>query len=386
MLLLSAGIVNAQQTVPVVNGVVFDELNEPLIGASITVKNTKNGTAADIDGKFTLSNVPSKAVLVITYLGYQTLEVPINGRSEIMVAMKTDDQVLQEVVVTGMGRIDKRLFTGATDQLKASDVQINGLSEISRSLEGRSAGVSVQNVSGTFGARPKIRVRGATSIYGSSNPLWVVDGVIIEDVKDVDADALSSGDAETLISSAIAGLNASDIESFQILKDGSATSIYGAKAMAGVIVVTTKRGKTGTTSINYTSELTYRMIPTYNDFNIMNSQEQMGIYQEMQQKGWLNLSDMYRKQTTGIYGKLAELQHTIDPSTGEYVIGSKEAENAFLREGEYRNTNWFEELFNNNILQTHSFNISGGTEKSTFYGSVSAMLDPGFTRSSSVNR
>ena len=140
-----------------------------------------------------------------------------------------------------MQKMDKRLFTGVTTKLKAEDTKIDGLADISRSLEGRAAGVSVQNVSGTFGTAPKIRVRGATSIYGNSKPLWVIDGVIMEDVTDVTADDLSSGDAETLISSAVAGLNADDIESFDILKDGSATSIYGARAMSGVIVVTTKK-------------------------------------------------------------------------------------------------------------------------------------------------
>jgi len=159
--------------------------------------------------------------------------------------MKVDARQMEEVVVTGMHRMDKRLFTGATTRLTADNVKLDGVPDISRALEGRAAGVSVQNVSGTFGTAPKIRVRGATSIYGSSKPLWVVDGVILEDVAEVSADALSSGDAVTLISSAVSGLNADDIESFQILKDGSATSIYGARAMAGVIVVTTKKGKAG---------------------------------------------------------------------------------------------------------------------------------------------
>lgn len=172
----------------------------------------------------------------------QTQEIAI--KSGLMkIVMKTDSEVLDEVVVTGMTKVDKRLFTGAAASLTADNVKLDGLPEISRGLEGRAAGVSVQNVSGTFGTAPKIRVRGATSIYGSSKPLWVVDGVIMEDVVDVSADQLSSGDATTLISSAIAGLNSDDIESFQILKDGSATSIYGARAMAGVIVVTTKRVK-----------------------------------------------------------------------------------------------------------------------------------------------
>ena len=206
----------------------------------------------------------------------KTEEVGI--KSHLKITMKTDSEILQEVVVTGMQRMDKRLFTGAATKLSADNVKMDGMAEISRALEGRAAGVSVQNVSGTFGTAPKIRVRGATSIYGSSKPLWVVDGVIMEDVTEVGADDLSSGDAVTLISSAIAGLNADDIESFQILKDGSATSIYGARAMAGVIVVTTKKGKAGSNKISYTGEFTMRMKPNYRNFNIMDSQEQMDVY------------------------------------------------------------------------------------------------------------
>lgn len=178
----------------------------------------------------------------ISYIGLKTQEVPIKAGT-IRILMKPDAEVLEEVVVTGMQKMDKRLFTGATQQLTADNVKLDGLPDISRGLEGRAAGVSVQNVSGTFGTAPKIRVRGATSIYGSSKPLWVVDGVIMEDAIDVGPDDLSSGDAETLISSAIAGLNSDDIESFQILKDGSATSIYGARAMAGVIVLLQRKVK-----------------------------------------------------------------------------------------------------------------------------------------------
>lgn len=216
----------------------------------------------------------------------KTEEVGI--KSHLKITMKTDSEILQEVVVTGMQRMDKRLFTGAATKLSADNVKMDGMAEISRALEGRAAGVSVQNVSGTFGTAPKIRVRGATSIYGSSKPLWVVDGVIMEDVTEVGADDLSSGDAVTLISSAIAGLNADDIESFQILKDGSATSIYGARAMAGVIVVTTKKGKAGSNKISYTGEFTMRMKPNYRNFNIMDSQEQMDVYKTMASNGYLN--------------------------------------------------------------------------------------------------
>lgn len=316
----------------------------------------------------------------------QTQEVAIKT-TPMKIVMKPDAEVLQEVVVTGMQKMDKRLFTGATQQLTAENVKLDGLPDISRGLEGRAAGVSVQNVSGTFGTAPKIRVRGATSIYGSSKPLWVVDGVIMEDAIDVGPDDLSSGDAETLISSAIAGLNSDDIESFQILKDGSATSIYGARAMAGVIVVTTKKGRAGVSKISYTGEFTTRMIPSYKEFNIMNSQEQMGIYKEMEQKGWLNSADLFRAKNTGVYGRMYRLMDEYNETNGQFgLINTLSARNAYLREAEMRNTDWFDVLFDNNISQNHSVSISSGTEKSSFYASLSAMHDPGWYKQSQVKR
>ena len=266
-LFLSLGMALAQTKVT--GTVISADDNEPIIGASVLVQGQKSGTVTDATGQFTL-NVPAGKKIVISYIGMETQTVtPKNGMQVVM----HNSAELTEVVVTGMQKTDRRLFTGATTKIDASSAKIDGVADISRSLEGRAAGVSVQNVSGTFGSAPKIRVRGATSIYGSSKPLWVVDGVIMEDVTEVSADDLSSGDAETLISSAIAGLNSDDIESYQILKDGSATSIYGARAMAGVIVVTTKKGKAGSNRISYTGEFTMRLKPSYSNFNIMNSQK-----------------------------------------------------------------------------------------------------------------
>ena len=319
----------------------------------------------------------------ISYIGMKKEEVGI--KSHLKITMKTDSEILQEVVVTGMQRMDKRLFTGAATKLSADNVKMDGMAEISRALEGRAAGVSVQNVSGTFGTAPKIRVRGATSIYGSSKPLWVVDGVIMEDVTEVGADDLSSGDAVTLISSAIAGLNADDIESFQILKDGSATSIYGARAMAGVIVVTTKKGKAGSNKISYTGEFTMRMKPNYRNFNIMDSQEQMDVYKTMASNGYLNFSDVYRASDSGVYGKMYHLIN--DYSNGKFgLANTPEAINGYLQQAEYRNTDWFDILFNNSISQNHAISMSSGTEKASYYTSLSAMSDPGWTKQSSVQR
>lgn len=314
----------------------------------------------------------------------QTQEVAI--KPTVKITMKSDTEMLDEVVVTGMQKMDKRLFTGAATKISADDAKLDGIPEISRALEGRAAGVSVQNVSGTFGTAPKIRVRGATSIYGSSKPLWVVDGVIMEDVTEVGADELSSGDAVTLISSAISGLNADDIESFQILKDGSATSIYGARAMAGVIVVTTKKGKAGSNKISYTGEFSMRLKPNYNDFNIMNSQQQMDVYKTMANNGYLNFSDVYRASNSGVYGKMYHLLNTYDSKTGFGLVNTPEARNAYLQEAEMRNTDWFDILFNNSISQNHAISLSSGTEKASYYTSLSIMNDPGWTKQSKVQR
>ncbi|MDD4609398.1 MAG: carboxypeptidase-like regulatory domain-containing protein, partial [Bacteroidaceae bacterium] len=280
-LFIGVGMVTAQ-TQKVTGVVTASEDGLPIIGASVSVKGTKLGTITDFDGRFILTNLPSTATkLVFSYIGMKSKEVTISRNMKVV--LDNDTEVLGEVVVTGMQKMDKRLFTGAATKISAENMKLDGVAEVSRALEGRVAGVSVQNVSGTFGTAPKIRVRGATSIYGSSKPLWVVDGVIMEDVTEVSADDLSSGDAVTLVSSVIAGLNADDIESFQILKDGSATSIYGARAMAGVIVITTKKGKAGTNKISYTGEYTMRLKPSYSEYNIMNSQEQMGVYKDMEQ-------------------------------------------------------------------------------------------------------
>lgn len=385
LITLSASALIAQNIT--INGTVLSEEDgEPLIGVTVTVKgNPSVGASTDIDGKFNLTVSSSVKVLVFSYVGMVTQELPV--KPEMNVSLAPQSFQMKEVVVTGIGKMDKRLFTGATDKIDASETKLDGLPDVSRALEGRSAGVSVQNVSGTFGTAPKIRVRGATSIYGASKPLWVVDGVVVESLTDVNASDLSSGDAVTLISSAIAGLNSEDIESFQILKDGSATSIYGARAMAGVIVITTKQGKPGVSSLNYTGEFTYRMKPSYNEFNIMNSQDQMGIYKEMEEKGWLNFAESYRQKTSGIYGKMYRLIDTYDPITGTYALeNTLEAKSRYLQAAEMRNTDWFDVLFNSNIMQSHSFSASSGNDKSSYYASLSAMFDPGWTKQSNLER
>ena len=385
LLLLSVGAAMAQTKV---SGTVVaaDAADDPVTGAVIRIKGQKSALAVtDIDGNFSFTTSQAGATFEVTSVGYET--ATFKAGQNLTIVLKTDSKSLGEVVVTGMQKMDKRLFTGATTKVDAEKAKLDGVADISRSLEGRAAGVSVQNVSGTFGTAPKIRVRGATSIYGSSRPLWVVDGVIMEDVTEVDADDLSSGDAETLIASAIAGLNADDIESFQILKDGSATSIYGARAMAGVIVVTTKRGRAGQSRITYTGEYTMRLRPSYSQFNIMNSQDQMAIYKEMEANGLISFGRTYRYSTSGVYGKMYHLMNEYNKTNGQFGLpNTPEAQAAYLREAEMRNTNWFNELFSNAISMNHSISMASGSDKSQYYTSFSLMDDPGWTKQSKVRR
>ena len=379
-LLLTTAVALAQNKI---TGTVFEDSGEPCIGATVMIQGSKLGTKTDIDGNFTI-NVPEGKKLEFSYIGMATQVLKAKNGMKVVLQNSAE---LKEVVVTGMQKVDKRLFTGASTKINASDAKIDGMADISRSLEGRAAGVSVQNVSGTFGTAPKIRVRGATSIYGNSKPLWVVDGVIMEDVTDVSADDLSSGDANTLISSAIAGLNSDDIETFDILKDGSDTSIYSARAMAGVIDITTKKGRSGQARINYTGEYTLRLKPSYSTFNIMNSQDQMSIYQEMQQKGYLNYAETSNAASSGIYGKMYQLFSEYDRTSGQFgLANTAEARANYLRQAEFRNTDWFDILFSNSIQHNHSVSISTGTDKSQTYASVSAMFDPGWTKQSKVER
>lgn len=384
LLMMMGGVAFAQNRT-ITGNVIAAEDGEPVIGASVLIKGTSIGTVTDIDGNFKLSIPENTKRITITYIGMKPEELPVEAHMNVK--LYSDSQALEEVVVTGYQKIDRKLFTGAADKLSASEAALDGVPDVSRMLQGRVAGVQIQNVSGTFGAAPKLKVRGASSIYGNQSPLWVVDGVILEDVVEITADQLSSGDPNTLISSAVAGLNADDIENFQILKDASASALYGARAMNGVIVVTTKRGRAGVTSVNYSGEFTIRMKPTYRDYNLMNSQQQMGIYQEMYDKGWLNYSDVISKSNSGLYGYMYTLMDTYDSKTGNYLLSrSDEARVNYLRNAETRNTDWFDELFRYSLVQNHSVSMTSGNEKNKNYASLSVYNDPGWTVADKVDR
>ncbi|MCF0061112.1 SusC/RagA family TonB-linked outer membrane protein [Dyadobacter chenwenxiniae] len=365
-----------------VKGVVKSATGEKLIGSTIRVKGTQKGTVTNENGEFLLQGVPDGATLVVTMIGFLPKEV--KAAKSISVELAEDAVGLQDVVVTGFQQIDKNKFTGSAVTLKTDDVKIDGLPDVSRMLEGRAAGVSVQNVSGTFGAAPKVRIRGATSLNGDNKPLWVIDGVVQEDIVNISNDQLSSGDPTTLLGSAVAGLNPNDIETFDILKDAAAAALYGARAMNGVIVITTKKGKSGKPVITYSGNFSTQLTPSYRNFNIMNSAQQMSVLGELERKGYLT-SSVLSKADYGVYGKYYN-SLTGDDQGNFPIANTPEAKRDFLLRYAKVNTDWFDVLFKQNFIQEHSVSVSFGTDKSQSYVSTSYLDDNGWTIADKVKR
>jgi TonB-linked SusC/RagA family outer membrane protein len=370
-----------------IKGVVTSEKGVPLAGVSIIVKGTSRGVATNEKGEFELKNISNDAVLVFTVTGYGTEEIKVSNHNDgfIQVKLKEEATNMDQVVVTGYQNVDKKKFSGSSVRLKMDDIKMDGTTDVSRMLEGRAAGVSVQNVSGTFGTAPKVRIRGATSINGDNKPLWVVDGVVLEDIVNISNDQLSSGDPTTLLGSAVAGLNANDIESFDILKDASATALYGARAMNGVVVITTKKGRVGRTAVAYTGNYSTQFKPTYNDYNIMNSAQQMSVLAELERKGILS-SNLLDRSNIGVYGKMYEKLSEVDANGRFALMNTTPAKKAFLLRYAKANTDWFDLLFRNNFMQEHSLSISSGTDKTQSYFSTSYYGDNGWTIADKVSR
>jgi tonB-linked outer membrane protein, susC/ragA family len=228
--------------------------------------------------------------------------------------------------------------------------------------------------------------RGQTSINQEVKPLWVLNGVILQDEIDLKPEDLVSEDAKLLIASAIPGLTAESIESFRVLKDASATAVYGPRAIAGVVEVVTKKGAAGTSSFTYTNESTFRLIPTYDQYNIMNSQEQMSVIQELMQGGHYEFQNVVTQKNKGIVGRMYELFYELDRQGNSRVLNTEAGRRAYLQEAERRNTNWFKQLFQTSIMQNHTLSFSSGNEKSTYYASLSLLSDPGWQKGNKLTQ
>ena len=342
----------------VIQGTVKDQQGGSLPGVTVLVKGSTIGVSTDGNGKFRLEVASADSlVLVFSFVGMETKEVAYWGETELNVVMKEKDAKLDEVVVTGYQQIEKRQLTSAVSSVKTEDLNMIGATSIEQMLQGQLAGLSVINISAAPGAAPKIRVRGTATITGNADPLWVLDGVMLENSVPISVAELNSPDVMNMFNSAIGGINPSDIESITVLKDASATAIYGTRAANGVIVVTTKKGKRdGGFNISYQHTSSVSLRPSYDDFDLLNSQERVELTQQCYDDGL---------RVSGVVGMENLMQ--------QYGLGnlSLEEYKQKVRELETRNTDWFKILFRNAYTQTHNLSISGGTEKMDYYVSMS---------------
>lgn len=348
-----------------VKGRVVDADGKGIAGVTVTEVGTNNATNTDAAGAFEIVPENSGAVLRFTMLGHRSINKVATGN--MLLTMILDDRDIDEVVITGFQKVDKSKFTGSVSTVDRKNIDRSGAMDVSRMLQGAAAGVSVQNTSGTFGATPKIRIRGNSSISANQEPLYVINGVVITSPSNVAVNQLYSGDPASVLGSAIAGLNAQDIEDIQILKDGAATALYGTRAANGVISITTKKGAYNSRSVNISTALSVGVKPNVADFNLMNSAQEMQLYKEMYDRGYLSNTNWpnFTGAFTETYRQLALRNVNLDQAYDE------------LNRSANANTDWFDVLFRNNLIQEHNLSFSGGGDKHTYYVSGSMADDNG---------
>lgn len=349
-----------------IRGIVVDTKGEPLPGTSVFIKNTSIGVSTDISGRFTLLAEPGEQpVLVFSFIGMRSKEVVYTGQKEIRVTLEDEVSEVEEVVVTGYQRIERRKMTSSITTIDMDRLKTVNQPNIDKLLQGQVPGMVIMSTSGAPGAVPQIRIRGTSTISGNVQPLWVVDGIILDDPINVDVGDILTN--RNLIASGIGGVNVDDIESINVLKDAAATAIYGTKAANGVIVITSKKGNSGKTRISYTGSLTLGMQPRLKDAHMMNSKERIDVNMEMIRRGAFKATS----SNAGEYGTVSDFErYYIDVQDRKMTWSEFEQK---VNQLETVNTDWFDELFRNAITQRHSLSISGGTAKTNFYISGSYM-------------
>ena len=352
-----------------ITGVVKDEENVPMTGVAVMLEGTSLGRATDIDGKYQFNNnIPEGGVLVFSFLGYETQRVVVGSPSVIDVKMKKKEMEIDEIVVTGYQVLNKDRIAGATSTIRAKDLYFDGVTNFEQSLQGRLPGLVVTNSTALTGVRQSVRVRGTSTLMGSQEPIWVVDGIIQEDPLPFQTKVLDAQGGITesnfdyirnFVGSSISWLNPSDIESITVLKDASATAIYGVRAANGVIVINTKLQKGGPAKVSYSFGLNVGERLTYKKLELMNSKDRVAVSREIFERGLIsNWSD----NNIGYAGLLNQYLN-------KYI--TQDEFNEGVARLETNNTDWFNILFRNPVSHNHSINISGGSDKTTYYSSVS---------------
>lgn len=338
-----------------VTGTVLETTGEPVIGATVLEKGTGVGTTTDIDGNFSLKVADSKATLIVSYVGLETQEVKLAGRTKVNIEMKNNDELLDEVVVVGYGTMKKSDLSGASATMTEDAIKGSIITNIDQSFQGRVAGVTAVATSGAPGSSSSIRVRGQATINAGAEPLYVIDGVIFQGGGQSGAslglgDALGNGKVSSI--SPMSTINPADIVSMEILKDASATAIYGAQGANGVVLITTKHGKAGDAKFSYDGS--YSWSRQGKRIDIMNLREFAEYYNDYVTNGWITRE-----------------QSRLDFSDTS-ILG--------------KGTNWQDAIFQTAFQHQHQVSAHGGTDKVNYYVSGGFMDQDGTIIGSSFKR
>lgn len=371
-----------------VHAIVYDEEGQPLYGANVYVPDTEMGTVTDGKGEFSFRVPTRNTLLRITFVGYNPVVVSAyEAMKGIHMSQAANSLGEVKVVADGYNVIDKRLSASATTTLKQEDFMMQNVPNLSNMLQGKVAGLSVVAPSGSPNAAPRMRIRGSSTIHGDAAPVWVIDGVIWEETVNVtndevnavlrgasSLDQVNDNASLSLLGNAITGLNPHDIESITFLKDASATAIYGTRAANGVIVVKTKKGSKGKTSVNFSSSIGITSRPTYEQYNMMNSKERIQLSKDMVANGYVFDIKPY---STGFEGALYDLYD-------KKITDAQFADRVSTLET--RNTDWFDLLFQNAVNQDYNVAVSGGAGSMRYYTSLGYNDARGSTKGDEMRR
>ena len=353
-------------------GVILDEMGTPLPGASVLEKGTSNGVNSDFEGSFTLSVSSSDAVIVVSYLGFDKVEILAADFDDNMnITLVESSSALDEIVVTGYGRQVKRNITGAVSSISLKQIEDLPLATFENAIQGQIAGVQVTEASGEPGAGASVRVRGVGSISAGNEPLYVIDGFPIS--KNValgvqgDNFRRGSGRFRPPSQNPLANLNPNDIESIQVLKDASSASIYGSRGSNGVILITTKRGKKGAPSFSYNTFFGSQSVA--NKLDLMNSAE---------------LIDYNRDATNNAYLQANPGASASDPNSVRSSAAWRLAEDVLSPTGV--DVDWQDIIFRSALVQTHNLSVSGGSDNSSYYISGNFFDQDGIIEKSNFKR
>ena len=362
-----------------ITGRVTDDKKQPIPGVTIIVKGLTVGTATDANGKYML-RLPQveNLSLLFSFVGMETKEVKYTGQDTINVVLKETVNEMDEVTVvsTGYQNVNRKDMVGSYTTVKAEDIMMPAYANIDQMLQGQVPGMMVLSSSTRAGASPKIQIRGTSTLLGNQDPIWVVDGIIQDDPISINASSNMAEDMREIIGNQVSWLNPNDIETITVLKDASATAIYGSKASNGVIVITTKKGKVGRMSINYSGNFSVAPRPKYKNFNLMNSQERIEFSEDAFADGLRYFREPVKQMYT--YEGALRMFQDGELTSDEFIKVRNNLETV--------NTDWLDLLTRTSFGHNHNVSVTGASEKVNYALSVGYNQNDGQEKGNSSER